>query len=411
MPLRWISFSRVSMQRPGALVAVAAGASERPTDLAGITRAYAPLLQRSIAVPPDRANDVVTYLRELRLWKRYGRLREADALPVNASVQLQDLWLADPRVPSATGAITDDVVDEPPQLAATLRLIREKNFTLTDRGKALLATALPPRRDAPDQEVVSSNLFLLNPGARAVFLYALLDADADFLGSAYRCAAPTDETEFTRASFADQLNDACRDLKSRWVRRVRTGTERKLLMRLDELAAEIDKPRESGKRWGGGRPPDQTATVRLEPYVDLGLITKLSRSAYHYRISGTQREFFDAVVSADDADGFLDRALFGTYLKGVGITPSVPSDDVIWERIVEAYRTLRSPLGFAAFREVAVLAIARLLDEGAGSFFEVADAVRLLRAKRAEDPRALRFGVARGGALTYMKLVEERVSR
>src|SRR5204862_6274675 len=87
------------------------------------------------------------------------------------------------------------------------------------------------------------NLFLLGRGARAILLDAFLDADYDFLRSAYINSAPPPGEEFTRADFASRLNDACRDLKSHWVRRARSGAERKLLMRLEDLAKEIDKPR------------------------------------------------------------------------------------------------------------------------------------------------------------------------
>jgi hypothetical protein len=410
MALRWISFSRVSMQRAGSLVAVAAGAGARPTDLAGVTRAYAPLLQRLVPVPGDRAADVARYLRELRLWKRYGEMRDAETVPAGARIEVQDLWLADPRLPSATGAITADVLDEPPQLAATLRLIREQNYTVTDRGKALLVAAGIRTRNDIAADATRTNPLLLGAGARAIMLYALLDADFDFIQSAYRHAAPSDAREFTRADFASRLNDACRDLKARWVRRARTGTERKLLMRLDELAKEIDKPRMSGKKWGGGRPPDQTATVRLEPYVDVGVLTKTDRTAYRYSVSPLQRRFFAALADAE-AEDFLDSSLFHAYLEASGTVPVRADEDAIWASIVDAYDQLRSPLAFAAFKEVALLGSARLVEQGNGQYFEVSDAVAILRARRASDPRALRFGVARGGELTYMKLVDRSAAR
>lgn len=410
MALRWIAFSRVSMQRAGVLVAVAAGAGPRPTDLPGIARAYAPLLQRRVVVPPERAADVAAHLRELRLWKRYRELREADHLPKGARVQVQDLWLADPSLPSATGAITDDVLHEPPQLAASLRLVREQNYTATDRGKALLAVSQVPVADANEDDG-APNPFKLTLGSRAILLYALLDADFDFMQSTYAHAAPRDGSAFRRSEFASKLNIACRDLKSRWVRRARTGTERKLLMRLDELAKEIDKPRASGKNWGGGRPPDQTATVRLEPYVDIGLVTKLSRTSYRYRITPGQGRFFKALLEAEEAEHFLDGGLFCAFVESLGSEAKLASEEVMWQTIVDAYQELRSRLGFAAFKEVALLGIARLLEQGDGSYCEVSHAIELLKAKRSQDPRSLRFGVARGGALTYMKLTDERALR
>src|SRR5262245_13318875 len=120
MPLRWIPFSRVSMQRAGVLAIVTAAASDaRPTNLEGIARTYAATLRQPVVVPEDERDRVSRYLREQRLWKRYPSFREEVGLPQGATVELQDVWLADPRLPAATGAITDDVIDEPPQLAAS----------------------------------------------------------------------------------------------------------------------------------------------------------------------------------------------------------------------------------------------------------------------------------------------------
>src|SRR5262249_13071545 len=161
-------YSRVSMQRGGALLAVLSGAGDRPTDLAGVARAYAPILQRRVPVPAERIDEVASYLHELRLWKRYRQLREASDLPAGTPIEVQDLWLSDRRVPSATGAITDDVVDEAPQLAASLRLLRDNNYTLTDRGKALLAISpAVPRSGADSLLLASDNPFLLGAGASA----------------------------------------------------------------------------------------------------------------------------------------------------------------------------------------------------------------------------------------------------
>jgi hypothetical protein len=138
--LRWIPYSRVSMQRAGVLSAIVVAASDsQATSLEGISRSYTKLIRRSVAVPSMEGEVILQYLRKQRLWKRYGTLKQAEEWPEDAQVEQQDYWLADPAVPSATGAVTDDVIDEPPQLAAALRLIRDQNYTRTDRGRALLA--------------------------------------------------------------------------------------------------------------------------------------------------------------------------------------------------------------------------------------------------------------------------------
>ena len=412
MPLRWIPFSRVSMQRAGVLIAVTAAANDtRPTSLEGIARAYSSSIRRRVRVPPAATDDVARYLRELRLWERYAAIKHSESLPVDAQIELQDLWLADPRIPSATGAVTDQVIDEPPQLAESMRLIRANNFTRTDRGRALLAMLSDDERRVLATGQVSdgaqTNLFLLSLGVRCFLAYALLDADFEFVQAAYG-AIPRGQ-EFTRAQFADHLNEACRTLRQRWVRRARSGAERRLLTRLDDWAKLIDRPRLSGKKWGGGRPPDQLATLRLEPYVDFGMVTRLSRSAYRYELSAAQQAFFNELVAADNPDDFLGHRVVGSLLDTFGKRPRAVDDEEIWERVRTAYSMLKSALGFASFEEVALLAIGQLLNESLGDrYFEVGDGLRVIRDRQKAEPRRVRFGVRRGGGLTYMKIVEGR---
>jgi hypothetical protein len=182
------------------------------------------------------------------------------------------------------------------------------------------------------------------------------------------------------------------------------------MARLDEWAQQIDKPRRSGKQWGGGRPPDQLATLRLEPYVDFGLINRVTRTAYRYQLSTDQRVFFEDMVGEDDPIAFLNRRFFSRFLAARGYEAQVVERDMIWERIRDAYGTLKSALGFASFHEVTLLAIGNLLNEGNDRYFELDDGLDVIREQQKEQPRSIRFGVRRGGGLTYMKIAEGRDS-
>lgn len=399
------------MQRAAVLAAVTAASSDsQASTLERVSRSYAGLIRRELSPPVERTAELLDYLRKQRLWKRYGSLKQATTWPEGARIEQQDYWLADPEIPSATGAITDEVIDEPPQLAVALRLVRERNYTRTDRGRALLVALgdhkVSALREGSSDWGIESNPFILGPAPRAVLLYALLDADYDFVRAAFKVAPVGGD--FTRGTFADSLNDACRQLRQEWVRRARTGTERKQLDRLESWAREIDKGRRSGKEWGGGRPPDQLATLRLEPLVDLGLITKLDRATYRYRLTAGQQAFFQAIRDQSNADEFLSESLFGALVQSGSHTPSRASDEEVWELMEDAYRHLRSRLGFASFTEVALVAIGRLLDKDNGRYFEVGDGVRVVRARQREEPRSVRLGPSRRGALTYMKLTGGR---
>jgi hypothetical protein len=409
--VRWLPFARVSSQRVGSLLAVVSAASDaRPISLEGITRAYWPLLRRGVRVPEERAADVHTYLNRQHLWERYRSLKKADASAlVGAQIQAQDYWLADPSLPSASGAITDRVTDEPPQLAAALRLLRTENYTLTDRGKAM-RLVMRGAVEAIRRGDIGSNPFLLSPGARLFFIYLLLEEDFDFLSAAYRTQLPDISETFTRMDFALRLDEACDQLRASWVRRVRSGTDRERITRLGELAQKIREVREEKatrklETWGGGRTPDQLATVRLEPLVDVGLLGR-ARFDYVYSLNANQRRYFEELVEADSADDYLQRMLFGSYLSSLGVVPEKTAPEEIWERIKNAHASLRSTLGYASFKEVVVLAMTRLADEQLGPCFELQDGIDMIKEQARMKPRAVRFGITRGGGLTYVKIAE-----
>lgn len=415
---RWVSFARVSMQRPGHLVAVAAAASDTaPTSLGGLGRVYAGIVRRRHIVDEARAAEVIHYLRTLRLWKRYGghqgalaKLDEPGGLP---PVERQDQWLAEPDLPSATGAVTDEVIDELPQLGTSLGLVRPHNFTRSDRGKAIVALY----RSDLDRLAAGEawpNLFRLvsnldadgqRRGAACYLMHALIEVDGDFLRAAWATQLEHGDTDaFTRASYGELLPIACRRLADQ-LSHSRITADRLIIGRLDGLARHIEEKTPTTERtWGGGRPRDQVATLRLEPYVDFGLVTRTSRTDYRYTLSAAQRGFFEALVETDSISDFLNTQLVSTYLKGLGLQPQPVGPAEMWERIEHAYNLVRSGLGYAPATEVVLLAIATMLDEGGGSCFELADGLAVLRARQREHPAEIRYGVSRTGEPTYIRL-------
>jgi hypothetical protein len=406
------------MQRPGQLIAVAASASDNsPTSLQGLGRTYAGIVRRGYKVSGDQADEVKRYLHALRLWKRYGghqgALAKLDDVEELSAVELQDIWLANPQLPSATGAVTDDVIDELPQLAANIGLVRQHNFTRNDRGRAIAALYSDDLLKIAEGDV-SVNLFQMitrgsaglhdRPGGACYLLYSLIEADGDFLTAAWYTQLQEGDQTFTRASFGSLLPTACRRLADR-ISKSRSMEDRHLVSRLDATARHIDEKTPSNqKTWGGGRPRDQVATLRLEPYVDFGLVTKESRTDYRYSLDEVQRAFFQDLTAAPDLQVYLDTNLVAAYLTGIGRVPIRLKGDEIWERIKDAYQMLRSGLGYAPAKEVVLLAIAILLNEGGTSCFEVADGIASLREEQQRHPDQIRYGVSRTGEPTHVRM-------
>jgi hypothetical protein len=408
--MRAISTGRVSMQRLGTLVAVAEAASaRRATDIAGIARNYAPLLRRGVTIEsPEEAARLRAYITEQKLKARYpDAYAQPDRLQPGSKIEAQDLWLSDGSVvPSSTGAITDDALQGPPLLAAELQLIRPRNHTRTDRGAALLRCSqatLPALRDDPR----AGNPLALTLSQRIFLLYTLLDADLDLVQEAYRLVLELPGPSFTRAEFSALLVRACDAVLARWQPHSRRGAGFQRYQQLSRLRNEVEASQErrgaSGTTWGGARPPESMGTVRLEPYVDLGLLGKERRSRYTYLLSEPQRGFLKRVVEASDPEELLGRHLVRAYLESQSL-PAQPLDEArAWELITAAHRDLRSRLGYASVTETILLASALAAEEH-GAALEVGEGLGLLRARRDAEPRAIKFGVARGGGLGYVKI-------
>ena len=255
MPLRFVSYTRVGMQRAGLLVAASLAAEDRqPADVDRVATRTASLLQRAAPVPTAVREDVERYLSSLRLWNRYRRL-QGRPLTAEDALEVQDLWLADPTMPSATGALTPENASEMPQLAVSLRLLREGNFTRTDRGRALIAAIGDERITALRKGYLTPNPLRLPAGAQLLILSAFIEADGDFLQSIWRTSPAIDAESFTRAEFASALAAACADLIGHARRRARSGADQAILARVARWEQAVAQERKSGSDWGGGRPP------------------------------------------------------------------------------------------------------------------------------------------------------------
>jgi hypothetical protein len=405
--IRWVNDGRVSYQRVGALTAVCALApTKQSTTLEALSRAVFSALTRLVSIDEDHSKDVAQYLERLQLSKRYGDLQGLSASElVGKKLEAQDIWLSNSGLrASATGAITPDVINEPVQLAIELGLVRPRGCTLVDTGKAL-RVATSRSAEALTSPTLDGNLFSLSPGAGFAAAYVLLDADYDFMRAAYAVAAEEGllQRQFSRREFATHLDQACIMLRDQNARRARTRTDELALRRLTKLAESIRKAPEASTR-GGARPPDKTATLRTEPYVDVGLLSRVDRFAYRYRMSVSQLAFFEALVDATDAESFLNETLGSLYVRSTQLQSREASDDEIWEAMVTSYPQMRSSLGYASFKELAVVAISTLLDRVDPAHFEVADGVRVLKERQRSEPARVKFGVKRGGGLSYVKL-------
>jgi hypothetical protein len=133
------------MQRLGYLKLLVALAREAgPTTLEGLTRLFQTTVTARQRVPPEIQDRLRSYISEHKLLRRYPTETTQNLIEL---AEIQDLYLSDPCLPSSTGAITGEmdrkgyrhaVYVEIPPWAARLGLVKLQNYSLTDRGRALV---------------------------------------------------------------------------------------------------------------------------------------------------------------------------------------------------------------------------------------------------------------------------------
>lgn len=401
--MRWLTAGRVSSQRVGAWLAVVAAVQDgRPRTSEAAAKLTRDLLAKPVGITSETAPQVWEYLHGQHLWERYRGLRGGTSHElIDKRIEVQDAWLSDPVLPAASGAITDKIADEPVLLTAGLKIVRDKNHTLTDRGRAIALAAQAQVAGLRSADP-ASNPFLMTPGVQVIALHALVDADFDFLQAVYAGVIERERrTHFSRMDVSMGLGETCEALRIAWDKRAKSTADRERLRRLGELARSIPKAKES-KTWGGGRTPDQLATARVEPLVDLGLLHRMSRFKYEYEI-GSAIPFFRELLAATSAERFLERDLVRSLTAAWGMSPRRAKTEEIWERITAAHTDLATGMGYASATELVLLAISRALDDGS-TYFEVGEGLDVIRDQQKQEPRRIRYGGARGGGMTYVRI-------
>jgi hypothetical protein len=388
-----MEYARRSMQRLGFLKWVLSLAStSRVQNLEALTRAFYTAVTKEVSIPADRREAFHAYVQQ----------REQRAHDTN-SAQIQDLYLSDLAIPSHSGAITGDldrsgyrhaVYVEIPTWAARLRLLREQNYTLTDRGRVLLLVGTSKSDESPPS--APSNPLLLNLPERYVSLYCLLDADGDFLSVMYRRLLSVQT--FTRADAGQAALDALEELRDTRLKHPSAG-------RLLELRAKIDKTIAAIKnqRQGGGLGPKESiATPRTEPLVDCGILSKPHADKYEYSFTDWGKTFLSALSSAASIADFLENRLSTALASYTGqqLSSTPPSLQIV-ER---PYSQLRSGLGYVSLRELALFSIAQLLYSPGMQLFEIGAVEDVLKRAAADGSRNVRLAIGRGGGIAQVRI-------
>ncbi len=145
--------------------------------------------------------------------------------------------------------------------------------------------------------------------------------------------------------------------------------------------------------------------MRLEPFCDLGLLTKPDRDRYEYRVTPQLKTLINQWRSVEDTEPFLETRFFSTVAccwnsQAVGANEQEATDALIL-----AHDALKSPLGYSPITDLGLLAGIRLLAQKS-RILELNQTTDLLKMLQKEDPNMVRFTVDRMGRTAYVKFLK-----
>lgn len=404
---------RRSMQRLGFLKHLLLQASRSATNsLSSLGKDLIAVVTRK--VPVLLTPDLKQYINKGLTSSQYRDLRSAVLRPsaenqhdLKVNLEIQDLYLADPRIPSRRGRLVTDSWNRYPYCALDLGLIRKGTYSLLVRGHSFLSLVSNDEKGAfilssnslPGKE---TNPLVLTMQQKIHLLFSIVDGDGDLLKPLYRNLLSASD-DFTDKEAGDYLPEIYRLVARESKSKVRSGDDLIRIQQLLNNAAKIEAVKRS-RSPGGKNPREHAITIRLEPFVEIGLLAKLDPFAYRYQATTATKQFFRSLISCENIAQFLEGFFFKTTSEALGLQAKEQRDSrTVLPAIHRAYTILRSPLGYAPITEVALLAAIFNLTE-VGSYFEISDAKQILKSLQKERPETVGFNVDRWGALAFVKL-------
>jgi len=331
---------------------------------------------------------------------------------IELQMELQDLYLADPALPSQTGKLVQEDWRRYPFFGISLGFVREGTFSINTRGQTLLH--LVSQNDelefqAFQEFLPEHNPFRIHKMQRLLFLYSLLENDGEVFIPLLRQLAQQGSEIFSERDAGAFLPEIYQKVIARHRVRLQSVEMRERLLTLEKSAESIAKQRVQEKYEGGGA-REEASRPRLEPYVDVGMFTKPEPMKYDYALSIFGLEWaklMSSVETSDDIADFLNRLFFKTAAQAWGEenAAALPLDEII-PGLQSAWKAISSSNGYAQIEEIALLTgIKALVNKN--KVIEIATAREALIAYQKANPYAVRFTVDRLGALAHAKFIDD----
>ncbi len=405
--IRILTSANRTMQRAGFLKLLAAQTARIETsNLKTMGKQCVETLMKRVRVTPPYSESVRDYVRIRLMDRLYHDLRKVvlndngSATPV--SLELQDLYLSDTKLPSSTGKLVEADWRRYPYLAVNLDLIKPGTYSILTRALALLAVTPKEELAAFDQYDPKYNPLQISAEQATVLLYCFIDNDAEIIYRLFQSLV-----EIKKETFDERMaGDLLPEIIGKSIKSFRNAAlpieDRERLEVLEKIAGNIAEWK--GKPYTGSGSREEFIRVRLEPYCDLGLFTKPDRHRFSYRVTPELRKLMTNWYDLEATDDFLETRFFTTVGGLNRLRVREATDEEAKTALLAAGHSLKSTLGYSPITDVGLIAGIRLLFQHK-RVLELSRTRTLLRAWQKQDQTVVRFTVDRMGALAYVKFI------
>ena len=400
-----IGYTARRMQRLGFLKYLVSKASfERPTTasfiggnlLRIVSQKYPILVQSEIA---EYCNKIFSeqHYSSLRSQLKKAFLQQPQG---QINLELQDTYLSQDILPSKRGRILAEKEKDIhifPALAVSLGFITSDTYMLTSRGRLFANMISPAEIDAFNQ-VSNINPMIISFQQTLVLLFSFLETDGELIKILYPTIMQK-EKEFTDYEVGDIIGELLDDYL---VRVEKSAINMKDKVEISKLKKTNQKIKEwKGKKYVGVGARDEWATLRLEPFVDMGLLAKPDKFAYRYNFTDGGRRFVSKLESSNTLDEFLLDKYVSAAAEIFNIQASPVTDSsMALETLKESNRLLANNIGYSDIFDTALLSAASLLQEG--KCLEISDSIRILKEAQKNNPYNIHFNIDRWGNLKFI---------
>jgi hypothetical protein len=271
--------------------------------------------------------------------------------------------------------------------------------------RALVLLAATPKEEIAAFGAYNKDInpLRVSPEQAAVLLYCFIDNDAEIIHRLFHGLLEVRESAFDERKAGDMLPQVIRASVNSFRAAALPGDDRERLSALDKTARSIEEWK--GKPYTGSGAREEFIRVRLEPYCDLGLFTKLDKHRFAYRCAPALRTLMSSWPDLESTDDFLETRYFSTLAGMYRYKVQEAADDEGRQALVEAGQQLKSTLSYSPITDTGLLAGIHLLFRHK-RILELSRTRTLLRAWQKEAPNVVRFTVDRMGALAYVKFVQ-----